>query len=320
VKISIAMTTYNGGAYLQEQLDSFLCQTVLPDELVVCDDGSSDDTYLILSEFKKKANFDVNIVLNEVNLGYIMNFEKSLSLCTGDLIFLSDQDDVWFCNKIEVMVGIMRERTDVYVMQADMILADRDMKPSVYTQLGNIIALGLGSDSFITGCGTAVRKQWLDIARPIPEGIGHDYWMHRLAVALGVRLLINVPLQYYRRHEDNVSNWFASNACKVTEFQAARISGFRDATEGWKAERSRDMLMLDRMAMCVETLKELDLLERQAKASTDIERHIGALSDRIELMRSRRIQRFPRVLAMWLQGKYRHFSGWKSAVKDILRP
>ena len=103
MRISIAMTTYNGSKYLKEQLDSFTKQTHLPDELVVTDDGSSDDTLEILENFAKKASFEVLIFRNNTNLGYAMNFGHAIGLCTGDLIFLSDQDDIWFPEKIETV-------------------------------------------------------------------------------------------------------------------------------------------------------------------------------------------------------------------------
>ena len=99
-KVSIAMAAYNGADYLSEQLSSFLLQTRLPDELVVCDDASSDSTVSIIEEFALRAPFEVRLIKNKQNLGYIRNFEKALSLCQGDLIFLSDQDDVWFPEKV----------------------------------------------------------------------------------------------------------------------------------------------------------------------------------------------------------------------------
>ena len=97
--ISIAMTTYNGEKYLQEQLDSFLGQNRLPDELVVCDDGSQDRTMAILESFSSRAPFPVRIYRNSAKLGYSKNFEKAGSLCTGDIIAFSDEDDVWDAQK-----------------------------------------------------------------------------------------------------------------------------------------------------------------------------------------------------------------------------
>ena len=104
MKASIAMATYNGQKYVKEQLDSFTNQTRQPDELIICDDASTDNTVKICKEFAKNANFDVTIIENETNLGLAQNFGKAMSICTGDIVFLSDQDDVWFQDKIEVMI------------------------------------------------------------------------------------------------------------------------------------------------------------------------------------------------------------------------
>ena len=320
-RVSIAMATYNGAQYLQEQLDSFLYQTRQPNELVVCDDGSTDATLEILEAFHLQAPFAVHIYRNEANLGYIRNFEKALSLCTGDIIFLSDQDDVWFCNKVETMAATLATRRDIFVLQADMVLADEDMNPTAYTQLGNVVALGHSPDTYLTGCGTALRKTWLDLALPIPaELAAHDNWIHRLALALGVRMLLNTPLQYYRRHGDNVSNWLASRPARLTGLDALRDSGLRDATAGWRSELERVRATRLRLGASTETLRKLGLADRQAAAMSALDRHMEDLGNRIQIVAVPRVRRLPRVLAMWMRGGYRPFAGWKSAAKDILRP
>ena len=95
MNLSIALATYNGAVYLKEQLESIAAQTRTPDELVISDDQSTDDTLRVIEEFAATAGFPVRLSVNEANLGIAKNFEKAISLCRGDLIFLSDQDDVW---------------------------------------------------------------------------------------------------------------------------------------------------------------------------------------------------------------------------------
>jgi len=102
-KVSVAMCTYNGQRFLHQQLQSLLDQTVRPDELVVCDDGSSDDSLMVVEAFAVSAPFFVRVIRNSQNLGYIRNFEQAISRCTGDLVFLCDQDDVWDRRKIETL-------------------------------------------------------------------------------------------------------------------------------------------------------------------------------------------------------------------------
>ena len=101
--ISIALTTYNGEKFLKEQLDSILNQTYSDYELVVCDDCSTDSTRQILKEYEKKDK-RINVFLNNNNLGFKNNFEKAISLCTGEYIALSDQDDIWDEKKLEILL------------------------------------------------------------------------------------------------------------------------------------------------------------------------------------------------------------------------
>jgi glycosyltransferase involved in cell wall biosynthesis len=99
-KISIAMATYNGSRFIRQQLDSFSRQSLLPSELIVCDDGSDDSTLSILSDFSRSAPFRVEIVRNSERLGHTANFLQAAHMCQGDLIAFSDQDDEWLPQKL----------------------------------------------------------------------------------------------------------------------------------------------------------------------------------------------------------------------------
>jgi glycosyltransferase involved in cell wall biosynthesis len=100
LRLSIALATYNGEPYLAEQLESFATQRRRPDELVVCDDASTDATAAIVERFSYAAPFAVRLEVNATRLGCAGNFARALSLCTGDVLFLSDQDDVWLADKL----------------------------------------------------------------------------------------------------------------------------------------------------------------------------------------------------------------------------
>lgn len=93
--ISVAMCTFNGEKYIKEQIESIINQSLVPDEIVICDDCSKDNTINIIKETLANWSGKANLIINEDNLGYRKNFEKAISLCNGDIIFLSDQDDVW---------------------------------------------------------------------------------------------------------------------------------------------------------------------------------------------------------------------------------
>jgi glycosyltransferase involved in cell wall biosynthesis len=114
-RLSVALCTYNGTQYLQEQLDSIAAQTKLPDELVICDDRSSDNTVEIIKLFSSKVSFPVHLHINEINLRTIKNFEKAISLCTGDIIVLSDQDDVWKPCKTERILRCFQKKSRKWV-------------------------------------------------------------------------------------------------------------------------------------------------------------------------------------------------------------
>lgn len=320
-RISIAMATYNGGKYLQEQLDSFRIQSRLPDELVACDDGSSDDTVAILESLRKVAPFEVRVIRNVDNLGYVHNFEKALSLCSGDIIFLSDQDDVWFPEKIDVMSSRMVSEPGLQVLQCDMVLTDENLTPSRYTQLGNLRAAGFRDHMFITGCGTAIRRTWLDVACPIPIGFfGHDNWVHRLALAVQARRLMERPLQYYRRHGQNTAKWALSTPTAVNQFTVLRSHGLHNSIAGWQQEIARIALTAERLEERGEQLRQLGYGGRLPGALVALRAEIDDREKRIAVARQPRLRRIPHVLGLWRRGGYRHFSSWKSAVKDMIRP
>ena len=130
MKVSVALCTSNGQAYLQDQLESYLNQTRTPDELIVCDDVSTDDTIAILQEFARSAPFPVQIYRNEKQLGYIKNFETAVVLCDGDIIFFSDQDDVWDPQKIELMASALERSPNVGVAFCDAEIVNSDLQPT----------------------------------------------------------------------------------------------------------------------------------------------------------------------------------------------
>ena len=109
MKTSVALCTYYGEKYLAEQLDSVLSQENPVDEIVICDDGSTDNTHSILQDYQARFPELFRIFINEKNLGYVANFEKALSLCTGDLIFLCDQDDIWHQDKVKFILHYFKE-------------------------------------------------------------------------------------------------------------------------------------------------------------------------------------------------------------------
>lgn len=215
--VSIALCSFNGARYLRQQLDSIAAQSRRPDEIVVCDDGSDDETISITCDFAKDAPFPVRIEINERRLGTVANFDKAIGLCRGDIVFLSDQDDVWHPRKIEKQIAAMRSmearhgRDTPLLVHSDLEVAgptlDR-IAPS-YMKYQGIRHLDddFGSllvQNFVTGCATAVNRALIDLARPIPEvSLMHDWWLALCAAAGGRIGFIAEPLVAYRQHGGN---------------------------------------------------------------------------------------------------------------------
>ncbi len=215
-KISIALCTYNGAKFLPEQLESYLHQTRLPDELIVCDDCSTDNTPQIIQEFTLKAPFPVHLHINEKNLRSTKNFERAISLCTGDLIFLSDQDDYWMPEKLEKIAAEFEKNEKIGMVFSDAELVDENLK-SLNRRLWNHtftkdrradVSNGkifdvLLSENVVTGAAMAFRSEYRKVFMPIPDDIPnliHDGWISLLIANESKVAFISEPLIKYRQH------------------------------------------------------------------------------------------------------------------------
>lgn len=203
--ISIAMPTYNGEKYLRSQLDSIYAQTMAPDEVVVVDDCSKDGTVEILKDYKKK--YGLKYYVNEKNLGYNRNFEKAISLCSGDYIALSDQDDVWFPNKIEVCYNaIIKFPIDKPSLVSSFVeQVDAYLKP-IRKDLAKIQEgdwrLNLTRYN-AQGCTLMFNRALLNLILPFPEDMIYDAYIGLTASMVGNRYYIPQKLQYYRLYGGN---------------------------------------------------------------------------------------------------------------------
>lgn len=316
LSVSIAMATYNGEAFVGEQLGSFLWQRRLPDELIVCDDGSTDATVDIVKQFAKSAPFPVNIVCNVTRLGFSRNFENALSQCTKDIVCLSDQDDVWFPNKIDRIVDLMTKHADCWVVGHDGCITNSKLEWKGVTKIGQILS-GYGtSDHFSTGALTAVRRDFLTRALPIPHQIvSHDVWLHRLSGLLpGRRILIKECLQYIRRHEENSSDWLVNSESPISRADILR-------------DQSRSPPCVDygpRIQLNEKLRGGLAALASQKKLTIEaaigkLEQERIALEARQSLVNSNAVSRRLKAVKMLVRGQYGHFTGFYSFLRDVLR-
>jgi len=315
MKISIAMATYNGAKFISEQLESFIRQIRLPDELVVTDDGSSDATLNILEGFGRRASFPVKIYRNAENLGYARNFERAVSLCSGDLIFLSDQDDVWFPQKLERTEEYFRAHPETQVVIHDALLADERLNSFGHTQRKNIAKTANPNTNFFNGCCSAHRKSWHLLALPLPPGFAHDDWINGLAIEVGCAHQLDDILLAYRRHDRSSSDWFVSKPRGVTALRGL-IGGLSDGRPGW----TRHIKLLQHAVSRLSERHDIAAAQGWKSATDRIHCHITALERRIEICSRPRHRRVPKVLQFWLAGGYERAAGVKSAIKDLIRP
>lgn len=203
-KISVCMASYNGGLYIKDQLESILCQLESDDEIIISDDGSTDNTIDVINSF---CDNRIKLFLSSFhNLN--MNFEFSLKQATGDFIFLSDQDDIWLPNKVNIMLSALKEydlvSSDCYVVNSKLDVISNSLYNSTKRNKKGFW------NNFIKcnyiGCCMAFKKSILDKAIPFPKGlICHDVWIGLVAEAFGNPTFIDEQLIYYRRHQANAS-------------------------------------------------------------------------------------------------------------------
>ncbi|WP_455043056.1 glycosyltransferase family 2 protein [Leptotrichia buccalis] len=207
-KIDILMATYNGEKYLPEQIESIIFQTYKEWNLLIRDDGSSDDTFEILTKYEKKDN-RIRIIKDEKgNLGTVKNFEELLKISNSELIMFSDQDDVWKKDKIEVM---MKYIDDFDLIISDAIITNERLEPQ-YKSLFSVVSSRNGIIKNIIkntyyGCCMLFKRKILEKALPIPKNkeIGHDLWIGLISEKYYKVKFIDEKLIYFRRHSNNIT-------------------------------------------------------------------------------------------------------------------
>lgn len=213
-RISVAMATYNGARFIAEQLTSLSAQEVLPFELVVCDDGSSDGTPDMVEEFAATAPFPVRVYRNEQNLGFAENFFKAARLCEGDWIAFCDQDDVWLPSKIGLAAEAIEGNPTLTLILQNAYICDGDLRHEGRL-FPDSIPPGIYGARFQhrfwvwPGFLQTFRSDLIHLAslKPTPAiyhpsnvSLPHDRWTCLLANALGGFRVLGEPVALYRRH------------------------------------------------------------------------------------------------------------------------
>ncbi|MGC2660852.1 MAG: glycosyltransferase [Bryobacteraceae bacterium] len=255
MQLSIGLCTYNGGKYLQQQLDSYLHQTKQPDELVVCDDGSSDQTLEILARFAKRSPFPVKIYRNEINLGYTDNFLRCAGLCSGDVIAFSDQDDVWFPDKLKCAFQLLEKDSSVNVVVHPLLCTNEDLSPTK-TVIPSMKRFGKLRHSeqellfTINGMTIMFRaapvRPFLQRTRTLSRwtrGFApFDEWVLFLASIQGAAVHLREPLSYYRRHSSAATGDPTKTFAPAFQFKLALGAGAEEYAYLAEVARSRQTM------------------------------------------------------------------------------
>lgn len=213
--ISVAVATYNGIKFIEEQLNSICNQTVIPDEIIIQDDLSNDGTYeFVIKYAQKHKNINWKVMQNKENLGYKKNFYEALCKTNGDYIFLCDQDDIWFKDKIENMINVMKNNSKILLLCSNLksFYIEKCKNKINEEKFGfkKIINFKFGAHCINTprpGCSFCVKRELLDeYIEKINFDIPHDNYLWQLACLKGQAYLYNRNTMNYRRHANNASN------------------------------------------------------------------------------------------------------------------
>lgn len=210
--VSVALATFNGSAYLHDQLESLADQEILPIELVVSDDGSEDETFEIIQDFSKKSSFPVKYFQNPIRLGYGRNFLQAASMCSGTHVAFCDQDDVWLPRKISRIISLLKN-SDFDLIAHSAKVVDRNLNwegakfpdiplDAVYTHDGS-------NDHFWPGFTLTISRSLLNLVQAATYSDPHDLkFAHDELICTLARkrkfFLIAEPLALYRQHENNL--------------------------------------------------------------------------------------------------------------------
>ncbi len=317
--ISVALATYNGGRFVEEQLRSILAQDPRPTEIVVADDGSTDETLEIVARIAGEVPGVVRVLEAGARLGVATNFARAIAACTGELIALSDQDDVWHPTRLAVLARALDEHPGRLLVHSDARIVDAQGVPSGATLFGLLevaesdLAAEEAGDGFdvllrrnlVTGATTLMRAELREAALPIPPGWLHDEWLAVIAAATGGVAVVRDALTDYRQHGANevgvTRRTLRHKIDRVLTPRGDRIVGLAARTQS--------------------------LVDRLTALGVAPER-VGAAGEklRVETRRARlprtRVLRLPGVLGLVLRGDYARYTSQGNAevLRDLLQP
>lgn len=321
-KISVAICTFNGEKYISDQLNSLLNQSRVPDEIIISDDGSTDNSVKAISKIMSASVVPWQLSVNTETLGVTKNFEKALCLCSGDIIFTCDQDDVWLEEKIEKYISTFEENPDCQLLFSNAKLVDAqldNLNQSLWESIKYFqqVECQLDSSQFadlllkqnvITGATMAFRRQLLDRVIPISDRWLHDYWIGIIATLTGSVIGIPDQLILYRQHDKNVIG-----AKKAESFTSA-LSKFAYSENRYKTAET----WFDRINDLNDYIRKHDLKLTEDKILKIINCS-NFWKRRIELKNTRLLKALSMIFVDIMNGGYiKYYTGIKGATRDVL--
>ncbi len=324
-RISVALCTFNGSNYVEQQLESILNQSRAPDEIIICDDASSDNTINIVKRIATEYSTNIKIILNTAKLGCVKNFEKAIQRTSGDIIFLSDQDDYWFKEKIATMIGLFND-DEIGLVYCNAVLTDAALRPTAYSLFGCHKHMYINKKRFarhlvagvgVNGCTMAFKSSLKNVILPISEEWGHDHWIAFIAHAVMGSRAENTPLMFYRRHGKNFGKelFFEYGRLKKwrTIFEVAGIEGYTKDRKHWEAMFQHMLdISKNKGKYLINSIRFNEYLK-------ECEKRIEFAQLRERIKRNRRYRRLVPLLQNLIRGNYhRYLHGMKSFFKDLL--
>jgi hypothetical protein len=318
-KVSIALCTFNGAHFLAEQLASYAAQETPPDEIVACDDGSTDGTLAVLGNFAATAPFPVHVHVNEARLGVAANFSKAIGLCLGDVVALSDQDDVWRADKLRRIVAELDRCPNIGMVFTDAVAID-ERGTSIGYRLWEAVLFTSAEQRMadqgyllevllrhyvVTGATLAFRAKYRDLLLPIPPNALHDAWIALLIAAISGGSALAEPLIGYRQHATQTSG-------------GERVLGLA-AQAGRARQQTEDVLegTAARFELVHERLQASRYRPSAAHAIDLIDGKVRHLRARARMRRAGTF-RLPLIAREALAGRYARYShAWKGIAADL---
>jgi glycosyltransferase involved in cell wall biosynthesis len=324
-RVTVALCTRNGERFIAEQVQSILAQTLLPDEIVLSDDASTDNTVAVVVETVEWHRSEhghstprLTVIENERPLGVTSNFEQAILAAADGLVALCDQDDIWERDRLAHAAELFAGREDLMLVHSDALLIDGMGEPVGGTLLDALGVSAAARESIhdgqafgllmkrnvVTGATTMIRRELAQLASPFADGWLHDEWLAIVAAALGGVDVIDESLVRYRQHGGN----------EIGARRLSTLGRFRRMLEPG-AERNRRLLA--RASSLVQRFADLAVPPVMLADAEQKLRHEQARSS----LGAHRLGRVAPVLREARTGRYARFGrGWADAVRDVIQP